>query len=104
MSAADIALALGDARREGHSWRCRCPVHGGRSLVLRDGYADRLLVKCWSGCITGEVLAELRRLGLVGHRAKDYRAPAVTRRDDAARTARALRIWHEARPIQGTLV
>jgi putative DNA primase/helicase len=104
MSAAEIALALGDARREGRSWRCRCPLHGGRSLVLRDG-AERLLVKCWGGCITGEVLADLRRLGLMGHWAKEYRAPAVAApRDDAARTARALSIWREARPIQGTLV
>ena len=30
MSAADVARALGDARREGSKWRCRCPVHGGR--------------------------------------------------------------------------
>jgi putative DNA primase/helicase len=105
MSAAEIALALGDARREGPSWRCRCPLHGGRSLVLRDGYAERLLVKCWGGCITAEVLAELRRLGLMGHRAREYRAPvAVTRRDDAARTAGALSIWREARPIQRTIV
>jgi hypothetical protein len=37
MSAAAIAAALGDARRDGRAWRCRCPLHGGRSLVLRDG-------------------------------------------------------------------
>ena len=33
MSAADIAHALGDARREGRGWRCRCPLHQGRSLT-----------------------------------------------------------------------
>jgi hypothetical protein len=27
-----VARALGDARREGR-WRCRCPPHGGRSLL-----------------------------------------------------------------------
>ena len=26
-----VAEALGDAEREGSSWRCRCPVHDGRS-------------------------------------------------------------------------
>ena len=36
MSAAMIAAALGDPRREGRAWRCRCPLHGGHSLVLRD--------------------------------------------------------------------
>jgi hypothetical protein len=34
MSAADIAHALGDARREGRTWRCRCPLHDGRSFTL----------------------------------------------------------------------
>ena len=37
MSAADIATALGNPRREGCAWRCRCPLHGGRSLVISDG-------------------------------------------------------------------
>ena len=50
MSAADIAHALGDARREGRGWRCRCPLHQGRSLTLRDGDGGRVLVTCWGGC------------------------------------------------------
>jgi hypothetical protein len=29
MSAAAIAAVLGEARREGRVWRCRCPLHGG---------------------------------------------------------------------------
>ena len=37
MNAAQIAAALGDASREGRNWRCRCPLHGGCSLLLRDG-------------------------------------------------------------------
>lgn len=61
MTAAAIAAALGDARREGHVWRCRCPLHGGRSLTLRDGEAGRILVTCWGGCDRLDVLAELRR-------------------------------------------
>jgi hypothetical protein len=45
MSAAQkIASALGDAQREGRGWRCRCPLHGGRSLVIGDGKRGRLLV------------------------------------------------------------
>jgi hypothetical protein len=31
MSAAEITHALGDARREGRDWRCRCPLYNGRS-------------------------------------------------------------------------
>jgi hypothetical protein len=34
MSAAEIALALGDARREGRGWRCRCPLHNAAGVSL----------------------------------------------------------------------
>jgi putative DNA primase/helicase len=103
-----VALALGEARREGTTWRCRCPLHGGRSLVLRDGDEGRLLVKCWGGCDRRDLLAELRRLGLLEGHGSNYRSRATTapRRDDpcdASRTARALLIWYEALPIFGTL-
>ena len=68
MNAAVIAATLGDARREGRGWRCRCPLHGGHSLVLRDGDDGGVLVTCWGGCDRLDVLAELRRCGLlVGH-------------------------------------
>jgi hypothetical protein len=51
MNAADIARALGDARREDPAWRCRCPLHGGRSLVLRDGDGGRVLATWWAVAI-----------------------------------------------------
>jgi hypothetical protein len=50
LTAEAVARALGHARREGRSWRCSCPLHGGHSLVLRDGAGDRLLATCWGGC------------------------------------------------------
>ena len=64
MSAMEIAKAL-HGHRSGQWWRCRCPVHQGRSasLALRDG-DGRLLVKCWAGCDASDVLVELARLGL----------------------------------------
>jgi hypothetical protein len=65
MNAANIATALGDARREGRAWRCRCPLHGGRSLLMRDGEGGRVLVKCWAGCSPLDVLSEPRRRGLL---------------------------------------
>ena len=36
MTAAEIAAACGNARREGRDWRCRCPLHGGRSLTAKE--------------------------------------------------------------------
>jgi putative DNA primase/helicase len=100
MNAAQIAYALGDARREGRGWRCRCPLHQGRSLTLRDGDGGCVLVTCWGGCDRLDVLAELRGRGLLDGRTTGYRRPSpqTSQREDVARTARALAIWHEARP------
>jgi len=106
MNAALIAAALGDARREGRVWRCRCPLHGGRSLTLRDGDAGRILVKCWGGCDPLDLLAELRSHGLLDkhpHYAPHV-VPARPPSDNAARTARALKIWRETQRGAGTIV
>jgi hypothetical protein len=111
MNAADIAVALGDPRREGRGWRCRCPLHHGRSLTLRDGDAGCVLLTCWGGCDRRDVLAELRRRGLFDARITDYRraSSGTSQREDAVRTnvgrARAaLDIWQSAVPAGGTLV
>ncbi len=104
-SAAAIAAALGDARREGRAWRCRCPLHGGRSLVLRDGDGGRLLATCWGGCDRLDVLAELRRRGLLAG-STDFapRIVSAPRGDDGAlRAARALKIWNNTERGAGTI-
>ena len=106
MNAAEIAAALGEARREGSAWRCRCPLHGGHSLVIRDGDIGRVLATCWAGCNRLDVLAELRRRGLLGE-GGDYRPPIISapRIDgDARRTARALNIWRHTQHGAGTIV
>jgi len=98
MNAAALAAALGDARREGRTWRCRCPLHGGRSLVLRDGEGNRVLAMCWDGCDRLDVLAELERRGLIDKRAH-YAPPVVSAsrgHEEGSRTIRALKIWHGA--------
>src|SRR6516165_11138389 len=90
-SAATIAAAL-NGKREGRNWRCRCPLHGGRSLIVSDG-EHRLLVKCWGGCDSLDVLAEFRRMGMVNA----YSAPdQVDHRadEDRRRCEYALRIWN----------
>jgi putative DNA primase/helicase len=109
---ADVAAALGDARREGRVWRCRCPLHGGRSLVVRDGDGGRLLVTCWGGCDRLAVIAELRRIGLFGLPAfDDWRRTACPPRrpnddgiDDSRRIAIARSIWDAAQPALRTPV
>jgi hypothetical protein len=69
MNAAQIAATLGDPRREGRGWRS-LPLCFRRNLTLQDGLAV-LLVTCWNGCDRSELVAELRRRGLLGGR-KNY--------------------------------
>jgi hypothetical protein len=64
MNAAAIAAAIGDAQREGCAWRCRCPLHGGRSLLLRDGAAGCVLVTCWGGCWAASSAGGIKNLVL----------------------------------------
>ena len=100
MSAAAIAAAL-NGKREGHNWRCRCPQHGGRSLLVRDGDGGRTLVKCWAGCAGGDVIAKLRRMGLVESYSAERGSISASniieaRRDDENRRRDyALRIWRD---------
>ena len=78
--ARDVAAVLGATRREGRGWRCRCPIHGGRSLVVTDGRDAPLLVRCWGGgCDPRAILAELRRLRLLDDVAGDRAAAAEIR-------------------------
>ena len=101
MIAAEIAAALGAACRSGDWWRCLCPVHGSRTgrsatLALRDG-EHGIIAVCHAGCSRPDILAELRRRGLLLGAASSRKAPIPIRpvsRDNAARqTAVAQRIW-----------
>jgi hypothetical protein len=109
--AAEVAKALGSAHRCGLWWRCRCPVHQSRgaSLALSDGERG-LILKCFAGCDPRDILAELRRRGLIGDAAHDRHrpSPATTRPDErgdaAHRIAMAQRIWDTAQHARGTPV
>src|ERR1700726_1139092 len=97
--------AGGTARRSPMAGRC--PIHGGRSLLVRDGDAGGILVFRHGGCEGRDVLAELRRSGLPGGPSKSYQLPPTRRNDrpdEAARTASALAVWRETRPANGTIV
>lgn len=63
MDAETIAEAL-EGKWEGRQYRCYCPVHGGHSLMIRDGEA-RPIWHCFGGCDGADVGRELARLGLL---------------------------------------
>jgi len=69
MTAAEIASALG-GRREGRSYRCPCPIHGGRSLIVTER-RGKTLFRCKGGCEQNAVLAALADLGLFGRERSD---------------------------------
>ena len=113
MTAATIAAAVGGGRRSGSWWRGKCPVHQstGLTLALRDGPRG-LIVHCHAGCSRDDVLAELRRLGLLhddGGAAADppgseeiARRRAAEERDRQRRIADALNLWrHETADPRG---
>jgi putative DNA primase/helicase len=113
MIAADIAAALGGERRSGAWLQCLCPVHGSRgaTLAFRDG--DRgLIVKCFAGCSRTDILAELRRRGLLqdreGHRPTTHLGKSTSARIRrycaARRTAQARSIWDHAEDARGSPV
>jgi hypothetical protein len=109
--APQIAAALGGAHRSGTWWRCRCPVHGSRgaTLALRNGERG-VVVKCWAGCDPRDVLAELRRRGLIGGDGANEpaRLPRAIYRHDregaARKIALARRIWDAATAARGSPV
>src|SRR5271155_3641464 len=115
MTAAGIAKALCATRRSGTWWRCRCPVHGsaGASLAVRDGERG-LIVRCWAGCQSRDVLAALRSRGLLCAEADGNETPhdpeAEQRRREAETARRQQKInlardmWRCSLPAAGTVV
>jgi putative DNA primase/helicase len=102
VTTAEIAASLGRAHRSGAWWRCRCPVHQshGPTLALRDGNRGGLIAVCHAGCVRADILAELRRRGLIGGSDRGRPVPVTVRSDDredaARRLALARRLWDTA--------
>ncbi len=53
-----LAAVPDGGRKVGGQWRFRCPVHLDKrpSLFVREAPDGRLLVRCWAGCRTADVL------------------------------------------------
>src|SRR5215472_10632809 len=111
MSAAyQLARALG-AKRSGRQWVCRCPAHDDHnpSLIFWQGHSA-IRFRCYSGCDVRDVIAALRRRGLLDDELR--RAPGTRKspppingdeeRERARKLELAKRIWAEAVPIAGT--
>ena len=99
VTASSLATAL-EGRREGHEWRCRCPVHGGRSLSIteKDG---KLLLVCRAGCHQGEVIVALKKMALWGI-VSSYDTslpPELNPSEQEVRADRASTMWEQTHLI-----
>jgi putative DNA primase/helicase len=102
-TAAEIAARL-DGVCEGRQWRCRCPLHGGHSLMVADGRKGRLLFHCFGGCEFPDIAAFMREWGV----ALSYHGPEeIESTADLDRATRRLKqaagIYDRAEPVEGTL-
>jgi len=102
-----IAEALGgslvpDAKG---NYLCRCPAHADQNPSLSICDSDgKLLVYCFAGCRQADVLAALRRLGLLPG-APDPAAQTVPPVQPKRPTSDPFKMWREASPIvAGSLV
>ena len=107
-SAAHLATALG-AQRQGHNWRCDCPLGCGYALSLADGESG-LLVKCFGGHDFNEIMDVLVQYGLLDD---DNYSVAPTLRDSdphklarerAIKIAHACKVYESTRPDERVLV
>jgi hypothetical protein len=114
---AELARALG-AKRSGRQWLCRCPAHDDHnpSLIFWQGHSA-IRFKCYSGCDPLDIIAALRRRGLLERHGECVRDRNISGRhqngdgrkredEELARkhTELAREIWHAARDPRGTLV
>lgn len=100
MDAATIAAEL-EGRKEGSQYRCRCPVHGGHSLMVKDG-VDRPLVHCFGGCEAHEILSELRSRNLMPPPSESQKAARAEHRrsQDVERARWIVTIAHEGDGVE----
>jgi hypothetical protein len=110
MTARELTLALG-GRWSGNAGKVRCPCHDDRtpSMSIRDGdEPGRVLVHCFAGCRSDDIIHELRRQGVLEKpepgkrrsRRRDHSPRPVEHKPDPL----ALEMWRSAKPADGTIV
>jgi len=58
----DLILSKLQARQTATGWQAKCPSHDGKgstSLSITDGDGDRVLLHCFAGCTTEQVVASI---------------------------------------------
>ena len=98
-----IVEALG-GKWQGNQGLCRCPAHADRTPSLSVRVGDTaLLFTCFAGCDTRDVLAALRRHGLLGDGLATSPIPLPHARARRHDPDFLLGLWNAALPITGTI-
>ena len=75
ITAEQISNALDGRRVRDGEYKARCCAHDDKSPSLSISQAaEKVLLKCWSGCSQGEVISALRSRGL-WHKERERTAP-----------------------------
>lgn len=84
LNAEIIANTLGNAKRRGDHWQCRCPnaeahSNGDRnpSFTIKNGDTQPIVFKCFSGCSQDDLIKALKRLGFGWSRQQQVRAALI---------------------------
>lgn len=61
MEVEELLLLLNKVRRSGRGWQAQCPAHDddSPSLSINLGDDDRILLHCFGGCTTEEIVETL---------------------------------------------
>ena len=101
-----IAIQLGKATRTRNGWSCLCPAHDDHhpSLSLSLSEDGKLLAYCYVGCTFPDILAALRKRGLLEkgefiQGKENYPSPPLPKSAE-----RALKIWRETLPAEDSPV
>jgi putative DNA primase/helicase len=118
VEAREVAAALG-GKRSGRQFVACCPAHEDRmpSLIIFDGHTD-VQVRCLAGCDPRDVLAALRRRGIMEYQGADHEGGSTRDRSRKQKPAAlthvsretilhrrlAGAIWRDAHDARGTMV
>lgn len=104
MNAERMAKSLG-GHRSGAGWLAKCPAHDDQtpSLSIKDGELGRLLLFCFAGCETFQVIALLKARGL-WEETREHSPGKPTVQILHASHVGALKLWREANPASNTVV
>ena len=92
-------------RWSGRQGMCHCPAHDDRTPSLSVGLtSNAILLHCFAGCTSDEVLEGLKRYGIQPRDLFDGRGgPIASVTKPFGPDANAMRLWREGVPIKATL-